>query len=69
MTTETSGKLTRAELESLPRGARVRIVWNGGNGPHVYEVRVDAFGVRRFFYRDVYVGSIDDVRDAWLVSK
>ena len=30
--------LTQEECDRLPGGARVRVTWSGGNGPHVYTV-------------------------------
>lgn len=30
--------LTQEECDALPAGARVRVTWSGGNGPHVYTV-------------------------------
>ena len=66
--TEPQRKLTREEMDALPHGARVLITWNGGNGPHKYEVRVDRFGARRFFHRAACVGWPSQVQSAWLVS-
>ncbi len=31
--------LTQEEVDRLPNGARVQIVWSGGNGPHAYTIQ------------------------------
>lgn len=33
------GLLTQAEVDALPDGTVVELIWHGGNGPHRYEVR------------------------------
>jgi hypothetical protein len=33
--------LTQAEVDELPHGSAVRVIWSGGNGPHYYTVVVD----------------------------
>jgi hypothetical protein len=30
--------LTQAEVDALDDGAVVRVKWNGGNGPHTYQI-------------------------------
>lgn len=30
--------LSQAEVDELPDGARVIVIWSGGNGPHEYEI-------------------------------
>ncbi len=30
--------LSQSQVDSLPDGTKVMIVWSGGNGPHKYEV-------------------------------
>lgn len=39
--------LTQAQANALPDGAKVWVIWSGGNGPHLYTVEVDAHGERR----------------------
>ena len=39
--------LTQEEVDGLPDGVLVRITWSGGNGPHIYAIRVDMYGNRR----------------------
>ena len=34
------------DVECLPEGARVRVIWSGGNGPHDYVIAVDERGQR-----------------------
>jgi hypothetical protein len=41
------GPLSAKEAEALPDGARVVILWSGGNGPCEYTVRVGPRGHRR----------------------
>jgi len=31
--------LTQAEVNALPNGAKVLILWSGGNGPHKYTLQ------------------------------
>ena len=31
--------LTRQEVEALPDGTRIIVIWSGGNGPHRYTLR------------------------------
>lgn len=38
--------LTEAEVAELAEGALVTVIWSGGNGPHDYEIAVDARGQR-----------------------
>jgi len=33
--------LTRTQIRKLKTGDKVEVVWNGGNGPHIYEIRND----------------------------
>jgi molybdopterin biosynthesis enzyme MoaB len=43
--------LTAEEVEALPEGTPVVIIWSGGNGPHRYRITVDDYGRR---YADAY---------------
>lgn len=56
--------ITHKQAETLPDGTRVRVTWNGGNGPHEYVIDVDRFGVRRIsevkLGQRFYVGRIDE---------
>lgn len=38
--------LSAEEVERLPEGARVVVIWSGGNGPHEYVIAVDERGER-----------------------
>lgn len=40
------GPLTADEVAELPSGVPIEVVWSGGNGPHRYQVFVDARGRR-----------------------
>jgi hypothetical protein len=31
--------LTQAEVDALPTGTEVWVVWSGGNGPHRYQIQ------------------------------
>ena len=33
--------LTRTQIRKLKTGDKVEVVWTGGNGPHIYEIRND----------------------------
>lgn len=33
--------LTREQVEELPQGTAIEVIWSGGNGPHRYTVHVD----------------------------
>jgi hypothetical protein len=39
-----SDYLSAAEVEALPVGAHVQILWCGGNGPHHYTLGRNAWG-------------------------
>jgi hypothetical protein len=39
-----SDYLSAAEVEALPVGTRVQIVWCGGNGPHHYTLGRNVWG-------------------------
>jgi len=39
--------LTQAEVNALPEGTLIEVIWSGGNGPHRYRVEVDQHGMRR----------------------
>lgn len=34
------------EVEALPEGTPVTVIWSGGNGPHRYVISVDEHGRR-----------------------
>lgn len=36
--------LSEQDLRQLPEGTRILVTWSGGNGPHVYVLRFDAWG-------------------------
>ncbi len=36
--------LTQAQVDSLPTGTRIRVIWSGGNGPHEYLTERDRDG-------------------------
>ncbi len=38
--------LTQAEVDALPTGTRIQVIWSGGNGPSEYRVLVDEWGTR-----------------------
>lgn len=38
--------LSAEDVGRLPDGARVRVIWSGGNGPHEYVIAVDEYGQR-----------------------
>jgi hypothetical protein len=46
--------LTAGQVEGLPDGTEVEIIWSGGNGPHRYRIQRDRHGVVRIdnIYRD-----------------
>lgn len=41
--------LTSAELDRLPNGARVRVLWAGSREARAYELRRDGFGTPRVY--------------------
>jgi hypothetical protein len=41
-----SEPLSAEDVERLPEGARVVVIWSGGNGPHEYVIAVDRYGRR-----------------------
>jgi len=43
--------LSTEDVERLPEGAHVVVIWSGGNGPHEYVVAVDRHG-RRYAARN-----------------
>lgn len=36
--------LTAEQIEELPEGTPISVIWSGGNGPHDYLLHHDAFG-------------------------
>ena len=38
--------LTQGEVDRLPHGTHIAVIWSGGNGPWTYVVKVDKYGVR-----------------------
>lgn len=44
--THTGDLLTQEEVNTLTHGQKVRITWDGGNGPHIYTIHVDQDGSR-----------------------
>jgi hypothetical protein len=58
-------RLTRQEAEALPDGAKVRIIWSGGNGPFWYRVRIDKWGNRQVWTDREFLSSwVDSVSGA-----
>jgi hypothetical protein len=41
-----SEPLSVEDVEHLPEGARVVVIWSGGNGPHEYVIVVGLYGQR-----------------------
>ena len=41
----TGEPLTREEVEALPHGALVEIIWSLGNGPHRYRIHRSHWGI------------------------
>lgn len=54
--------LTQEEVDRLPVGARVRVTWSGGNGPHDYFVIPNVDGARVAITLDgTWVGTLTEV--------
>jgi hypothetical protein len=51
--------LSAEDAEHLPEGARVVVIWSGGNGPHEYVIAVDRYG-RRYVVSPRYADDPDD---------
>ena len=65
-------RLTQQEAESLPDGAKVRVTWSGGNGPHWYFIHIDKWGDRQIcsendrYEDDRWVRSVESVAGAFI---
>lgn len=50
--------LTQAEIDALPNGATVLVIWAGGNGPHRYVFHDGAAWLTS--NRDIHVADLKD---------
>lgn len=70
----TTKPLTPEEIMALPDGARVVVVWDGGNGPYEYVVSRDErpgaiIGFAVPDYPKLCVGWQMDAKHVWLVKE
>jgi len=56
-------KLTQADVDGLPIGARVIVTWSGGNGPSTYEV-VSKWEGRTFVVPPHLFGRVPEITPA-----